>query len=364
MKRAWSRRRPRGGGAAAAAILAAAVFAAPAHPLAAQVVGVVVDAADGRGLDGARVVVLTARMRAVAAGASALDGTFRIEVDGEEPEGLQVVVTRAGYRANAPLAVPPAGAAPLRIALERMDPSESVIDLPETSRRGRVLGRVADPRGAPLAAVLVTVAGDSVLSDDRGYFEVPVDDRGPISVRFEALGRATVVDTVTPQAEEGVFLTVVLPVQAVELEPITVTAVSRRTMLHLEDLRRRVAMGFGDFVTRQEFEVRGYPTWRQFLQGVPGMRISGGVPVFRNAASLSGGACAPTFYMDGVKLRSWESTTDLSTMDLELVELYRSTASIPPEYVDSNSRCGVVLLWTRRGVDLPYADLVDWRTGG
>lgn len=324
----------------------------------------VVDGADGRGLDGARVVVLTGRMRAVAAGATEADGSFRIEVDGEEPEGLQVVATRAGYRANEPVAVPPAGAGPLRVALMRMDPSESVIDLPEAPRRGRVLGRVADPGGAPLAAVLVTVAGDSVLSDDRGYFEVPVDDQGPIPVRFEALGRAMVVDTVTPQAEEGVFLTVVLPVQAVELEPITVTAVSRRTMLHLEDLRRRVAMGFGDFVTRQEFEIRGYPTWRQFLQGVPGMRIAGGVPVFRSAASLSGGPCAPTFYMDGVKLRNWTATTDLSTMDLELVELYKSTASVPPEYVDSDSRCGVVLLWTRRGVDLPYADLVDWRTGG
>ena len=46
----------------------------------------------------------------------------------------------------------------MRIALTRLDPSEMLVPLPESTRRGRVLGRVADPGGAPLAAVLVTVA--------------------------------------------------------------------------------------------------------------------------------------------------------------------------------------------------------------
>jgi hypothetical protein len=345
-----------------AVLIAAPIGIGAAGPLDAQVTGVVVDAADGRPLDGARVVVLSEAMRALAAGHSEADGRFRIEVD-PALEGLRVVATRVGYRANAPLAWTADAAGEMRVALTRLDPSEMLVPLPESTRRGRVLGRVADPAGAPLAAVLVTVAGDSVLSNDRGYFEVAVEGEGPIPVRFEALGRATVVDTVRTQAEEGVFLTVVLPVEAIELDPITVTAVSRRTMLRLEDLRRRVAMGFGDFVTRQEFAARGYPTWRQFLEGMPGMRIAGGVPVFRRSASLSG-PCPPTFYMDGVKLRSWTGTTDLSTMDLELVELYSGAAATPPEYVDSDSGCGVVVLWTRRGIDLPYADLVDWRTGG
>ena len=326
--------------------------------------GTVVDAANGSGLEGARLVVVDADRRAVAAGASTVGGVFRLDI--EPKEGLRVVATMAGYRASEPVDASTAGAGArgLRIALTRLAEGEGYTTAPGPERRGRVLGRVSAPGGLALRGVLVSVADDSALTDEKGFFELAISEAGRIPVRFEMIGRATLVDTVETQAEEGVFLTVEMPVEAIELQPLTVTAVSRRRMLHLEDITRRVAMGIGDFVTSDEFAARGYPSFGQFLRGQPGIRIQGGVPVFRDAASLSRGPCAPTFYVDGVKLRSWGLTSELSTLDLELVELYRGSASTPAEYVDSDSRCGVVVLWTRRGADLPLSEILDWRLGG
>ena len=333
-----------------------------ALPAAAQVTGTVVDAATGSGIEGVRLVVIDGDRRAVAAGSTTSGGVFRLEV--EPQEGHQVVATMAGYHASEPVDASGSRAGALWIELIRLAEGEGYSTLPGPTRRGKVLGRVSAPGGPALRGVLVSVANGSALTDERGFFEVDISDTGRIPVRFEMIGRATVVDTVETQAEEGVFLTVAMAVEAIELEPITVTAVSRRRMLHLDDITRRVAMGIGDFVTTDEFSARGYPSFGQFLRGHPGIRIRGGVPVFRDAVSLSSGACSPTFYVDGVKLRSWGLASELSTLDLEMVELYRGPASTPAEYVDSDSRCGVVVLWTRRGVDLPLAEILDWRLGG
>lgn len=333
-----------------------------ALPAAGQLVGSVVDARNGAGLEGARLVVIDATRRAVAAGSTTAGGVFRLDIEAQE--GLSVVATMAGYRASEPLSAAGTGADGLRIELIRLAEGEGYTAAPAPERTGRVLGRVSAPGGLALRGVLVSVAGDTALTDEKGFFELTISETGRIPVRFEMIGRATVVDTVQTQAEEGVFLTVAMPVEAIELEPIHVTAVSRRRMLHLEDITRRVAMGIGDFVTTDEFSARGYPSFGQFLRGQPGVRIQGGVPVFRDALSLSGGPCPPTFYVDGVKLRSWGLASELSTLDLELVELYRGPGSTPAEYVDSDSRCGVVVLWTRRGVDLPLAEILDWRLGG
>jgi hypothetical protein len=36
-------------------------------------------------------------------------------------------------------------------------------------------------------------------------------------------------------------------------------------------------------------------------------------------------------------------------MDVVAIEVYRGAAETPGQYIDSNSRCGVILIWTRRG---------------
>lgn len=37
--------------------------------------------------------------------------------------------------------------------------------------------------------------------------------------------------------------------------------------------------------------------------------------------------------------------------DVWAVEVYRGPAEVPAQYLDSNSRCGVILIWTKRGLE-------------
>ena len=36
--------------------------------------------------------------------------------------------------------------------------------------------------------------------------------------------------------------------------------------------------------------------------------------------------------------------------DVRVVEIYRGPAEVPGQYLDSNAKCGVILIWTKRGL--------------
>jgi hypothetical protein len=62
------------------------------------------------------------------------------------------------------------------------------------------------------------------------------------------------------------------------------------------------------------------------------------------------GMCAPTLYLDGVRIEqssSFPIDDLLHTGALEGIEVY-GISGVPAEYMTANS-CGVILLWTREG---------------
>jgi hypothetical protein len=70
--------------------------------------------------------------------------------------------------------------------------------------------------------------------------------------------------------------------------------------------------------------------------------------------------CAPVVYLDGQKVAhgGWDDTKGMNAAaamrllhpaDLFAIEIYRGPAATPSQYIDTNSRCGVILLWTHRG---------------
>ena len=281
-----------------------------------------------------------------------------------------VLIARApGFLTSPPLPVEAVGgaAAPVLIELQRAADPDSVaksgIAAERSGRRGRLIGRVQDPQGAPLAGATVHIGDRPAITDASGVFEMEDTFQPREAVIFERLGYATVRDTITVADDAGLFMRVTMAPEAIPLEPLVVTVVSRRSLGRLDDLRRRLKAGMGDIVTQKEFTLRGNPSFGQFLQSQPGVNIIGGKPVFRKSFSLGEGWCPPTFYLDGMKLSSWQSAMSIGTLDLELVELYKGPAQTPAEFIDSDSRCGVVVIWTRRGSGIPYADLVDWRVG-
>ena len=39
----------------------------------------------------------------------------------------------------------------------------------------------------------------------------------------------------------------------------------------------------------------------------------------------------------------------VSPFEIRAMEIYRGPAQTPGQFLDSNARCGVILIWTRRG---------------
>ncbi len=64
--------------------------------------------------------------------------------------------------------------------------------------------------------------------------------------------------------------------------------------------------------------------------------------------------CTPMVFMDGrlYKLDEDLGLNEIDTFDIEALEFYKGTASIPAEFNYSNNTevgCGAIVIWTRRG---------------
>jgi hypothetical protein len=72
--------------------------------------------------------------------------------------------------------------------------------------------------------------------------------------------------------------------------------------------------------------------------------------------STTGGYCAPTFYIDGIRTDLVGSGIDalVSARQVRAVELYRSK-NLTPSAFAASSNCGLIVIWTgmRSGASRP-----------
>jgi hypothetical protein len=70
----------------------------------------------------------------------------------------------------------------------------------------------------------------------------------------------------------------------------------------------------------------------------------------RNAQNMLGQTCPPALWVDGVKWRDPSSAyTEIQGIEMEVVEIYNGPSQVPGEFLDSDARCGAIIVWTRRG---------------
>ena len=163
-------------------------------------------------------------------------------------------------------------------------------------------------------------------------------------VSIEAVG-FTRVSHVLDLSEDGlVHLRVEMAPEALELEPLVVTA-TRQSRLETAGFFERRQVGLGHTLTRAEIESRGPPSRvSELFHGIPGMRVlppqpgRGGMVLFRDG-------CVPRVILDGKPI-SFPIPIDelLSIGELEAVEVYQG-ASTPVQFLGYG--CGTVVAWTR-----------------
>jgi hypothetical protein len=153
--------------------------------------------------------------------------------------------------------------------------------------------------------------------------------------------------------DPGAHLDLVVRVarDVIPLEPLTVTALSRR--LERVGFYTRQRTGQGAFLTRADIEKMPAVSLasdivRQ-LSGVRLVRRQGGGRGFR---LVGRNQCPYRYFVDDVPIGPGFELDDLEWHWIEAIEVYNGLGQIPPQYMGGgpmNVRfCGVVVVWTRQ----------------
>ena len=257
--------------------------------------------------------------------------------------------------------------------------------------RGRVLEAETEKPvpGARVTAHLVNdSAGLLAITDDDGHFELRLRMPGAYVVDVARLGyRPQHRGPLDLQTGQVISFDVVLPVVPLTLDPVTVQARVNATMLQQAGFYGRMRSDFGHFITRDQIETRRARRASDLLRAIPGVsimpdrRFPGQVRIQMRGSHLAdGGLCSPRVFVDGLVAirgdarppglpgdqqnneeqrlygddpRSPEPELDdvVRPNDIEAMEIYRSASQVPAEFGGNSmfTRCGVIVIWTRRG---------------
>lgn len=223
----------------------------------------------------------------------------------------------------------------------------------ERDRRLVVSGVVTDSAGRAVAGAQIHVVGDSAFAttDQRGRFRLPLSPGSHVlrvrGIGFRSVVLSVVVDSSRTRVEPLVMASldaagaVRLPEIAVEAEspPEYLTRAIDRGFLD----RRR--LGFGSFLTRDQFD-RYLPVYTaDILRNIPGVRVvygMGGPRVSFSRCSRGVGV-----WVNGVRIRVPDHNAALGLVhpdEVAAIEVYRSVAQIPAEYHEGS--CAAIVIWT------------------
>lgn len=292
-----------------------------------------------------------------------------------------------------------AGGRTLAHTAARLTDSLTVIDLRTAGAAAPsavLVARVTGPDGAPLAGAAVTVVGTDAqgIADSSGTARLRQLPGGTQSIEVHLVGYEAVRQNVELAPKDEVRVAIRLEKAAQVLSTVTV-----RGAPALPDFENRRRHGNGVFLTEEQIRRRQPSKVADILRSVPGVAVYassqfGGEPtiqfqravagwhtelvrpdslatdrttdpntgkgvgqdglgVVRNTDEQGGTQkCPPAWYIDGHHeigtLQEIEGM--VRPEDIVAMELYRSPAEVPPQFVGPDTRCGVIVIWTRQAL--------------
>ena len=230
----------------------------------------------------------------------------------------------------------------------------------------RIDGQVIDNSTlAPIPGVEVRIwtAGGRSLetdhTDERGVFSFLVSVEDGYFFDASSVGYES---TRTPILWRDGFrvyeIEIRLDPDAVLLAPIEVLARSGSyDSPILQGFRDRLATGFGHYITLEDIR-RTRPTRvSDLLQEVPGVHLQSSGSGLQRVVTMRG-RCPSEIFVDGMLVTrdigagtagpGFTVDDAVSPGSILAVEVYPGLATIPAEFLTPRSRCGVVVIWTRR----------------
>jgi hypothetical protein len=230
--------------------------------------------------------------------------------------------------------------------------------------QGILTGAVTDSNKVPLVGVEIQIEGthDATRTNVAGLYRLLVPS-GSQTAFFRSVGYKPLRLKVELRDHEAVYAAVVMIRQgAQDLDTVVVKAPAARVARTLrEGFDERRALGLGKFIDSTEMRRSDARATSDVLRGL-GVRVvpyseckSRACPLQYRAASPMGGGCwvsvvydGHIFYGSGRGGEPPDFFKDFRPFELESIEYYRGSATIPLEFSGIGETCGVLVLWSRR----------------
>lgn len=216
-----------------------------------------------------------------------------------------------------------------------------------------IIGTVSSAQnGEPLMGIQVLVKGTRrwTVTNQDGAFQLAGLIPGAQTIEFRHPNRAPIVYPITLEADKMTELAVSVDTRTVALPEVVIEGKQREPTAKMSEFFSRKAAGHGGyFVTRKEIEERQPRVLSDMLRRVPGLRVdcdfgSCRVTSFTETRRIMG-ACPIQYFLDGTPFLG--DIDEMTPDQVEGVEVYRGSSSIPPQFNTGTSMCGVIAIWSR-----------------
>lgn len=217
---------------------------------------------------------------------------------------------------------------------------------------GRVRGVVRAPGGERIAGARVALLGSSVESttDGNGAFALDGLPTGTGTLQARMIGFAVVRRTVDIEPERTFVADLTFQTRVTVLSTNRVEGRALFLANQMREFEERRRFGFGHFIDEREIERRNPVFLRNLLEAIPGVLLlpnrEGGYRVAMRSISLRDGlTCAPTVFVDGVRISKEEKDLEsyANIADVRAVEVYTRPSQVPLEF-SAQEGCGAVII--------------------
>jgi CarboxypepD_reg-like domain/TonB-dependent Receptor Plug Domain len=282
-------------------------------------------------------------------------GVFRLKLPAPSTYSFAVTVPGHSTAVAGPMAVGPGGVQGLMLGLRALgegDRGDTEIVSTAEARTSGVFGRVVEySTGEPLGGVDITLepGGRRVITDVNGMFSLTELPPGTYVLATHHIVYRDLERELFVAAEAAYQLSVRLDPDVLPVEGLVVTARARSWLKTMEGVRFRMSQALGGiYLLPEDLEARGNPPVSRAIRGLAGVRVrerpGAATAIFRRCSR------PPSFWIDGVRVSGEDVNINMvSGMDIEMIEIYKSPASVPGEFAGSDSICGALIIWTKRG---------------
>lgn len=237
---------------------------------------------------------------------------------------------------------------PTLLPVLRQDLGVTSPDRSDTTQLGHVAGTVLGEDGKPVDGVRVVMDDvPQVTTGADGRFVLRGVLAGTRQLELIAIGRTPKAVTVEIAAQQTTTISAVMErVSTLDVVRVVGSNFQRRLFEEFEEHKRIGGSSFLDST-----DVAGRGTIESVMYGLPGVWIArGSFGAFTvHLPSSRGGQCQATIWLDGIRSDT-ELLKSLRPEDIAVVEVFQREFQVPMRYTTMQSRCGAVVVWTKRAV--------------